>query len=76
MERYNYVAGYKRKNRAYRDALKSIMGGESKSKLRCWINQCCHVKGATDKRGRIIIPKHIRLNMQYRAYELVYGKKY
>lgn len=76
MEKYNYVAGYKRKNREKRDALKRIMCGESKSKLRCWINRCCYVEGATDKRGRLLIPKNIRIKMQFRAYELVYGKKY
>ena len=59
-----------------RDAIKSIRCGESTSKLRCWINQCCHVEGATDKRGRLLIPKNNRIKMQFKAYELIYGKNY
>ena len=77
MEKYNYVAGYKRKNRERRDAFKLLKCGESSSKLRYDINQGWYVKeGATDERGRLRMHKNIRIKMQFRAYELVYGKKY
>lgn len=76
MKEYNNLAGYKRRSRERRDAIKSLKCGDSTSKLRYYINKSWWDKGATNKRGRLITPKNIRKKMQFRAYELVYGKKY
>jgi hypothetical protein len=76
MKEYNHLAGYKRRSRERRDAFKIIKCGESTSKLRYDINQGWYVKGDIDERGRLRAHKNIRIKMQFRAYELVYGKKY
>lgn len=76
MERYNYVAGYKRKNRAKRDALKDVMGTDSMSKFRHRINRSYCGTDYTDCRGRIMTCARVRMKMQFRAYELVYVKKH
>lgn len=71
MERYNYVAGYKRANRAKRDVLKRLIGKNSISGFRHIVNKCYCSTDPTDSRGRKILPKNIRLKMQMCAFLII-----
>ena len=73
MNQYKNLSGYKRKSRRYREWLRLLHGDDySKSSYRGMFNHAFCAIHRTDKRGRKMIPRFIRMKMIIHTSDVIY----